>query len=73
MKKSLLLLTLFVTLFFGWSHAQSTLTVADGTEYSTSVPFDGSNADYFLKDQVIYPEWMLADMEESNISAITFH
>lgn len=73
MKKSLLLLTLFATLFFGSSHAQTTLTVADGTGYSGHVPVYGYYADYYQRCQVIYPADMLAEMTETDISAVTFH
>ncbi|MBP5563986.1 MAG: fibronectin type III domain-containing protein, partial [Bacteroidales bacterium] len=73
MKKSLLLLTLFATLFFGSSHAQTSLTVADGMEANSYVPVYGYYADYYQRNQVIYPASMLTDMVGSGILSLTFY
>ncbi len=73
MKKSLLLLTLFATLFFGSSHAQTTLTVADGMEANSYVPVYGYYADYYQRNQVIYPASMLTDMVGGGILSLTFY
>lgn len=73
MKKSLLLLTLFATLFFGSSRAQTTLTVAGGTATNSYIPVYGNYTDEYLREQVVYPASLLDPMAGSSISAMTFH
>jgi predicted outer membrane repeat protein len=73
MKKIVLLFSVFI-LFFSMSlRAQNTLTVADGTGSSGRVPVYGYYTDSYQRCQVIYPADMLAEMTETDISAVTFH
>ena len=53
--------------------AQPTLTVADSTLNGSISPIYTGYSDYFTRNQVIYPASMLSDMEETEISAITFY
>ena len=52
---------------------QHSITVADGTQSNSKSPIYTGYNDYFLRNQVIYPASMLSYMEETEISAITFH
>ena len=75
MKKALLFLLTIMLLGFAAApvSAQSTLTVADGTETNSWVPFYGFYLDAAQHTQIIYPESMLTDMEGFAISQMEFY
>ncbi len=55
------------------SQAQETLTVYDGTNTNSYVPFNGLYADYGTRSQFIMPATDLAEMEGATISGLTFY
>lgn len=75
MKKFLTFLTLLTAL--SWLpigvHAQEELTVAEGTTTNSYIPVYGLYLDDFCRSQFIYPAEMLADMNNSSISSMTFY
>jgi len=75
MKKVLaLLLTIMATVFtIAPVSAQSTLTVANGTETNTNVPFFGYWLDQPQRTQIIYPASMLTNMIGSEITQMDFY
>ena len=72
-----ILLTLLTILVFGFAaaplSAQNTLTVADGTETNSYVPFYGYDMDEVQHTQIIYPESMLANMQGYSITQMEFY
>ena len=55
------------------TNAQSSLTVADGTETNNYVPIYGYWADNFNRDQIIYPADSLTAMVGQPINSMTFY
>lgn len=55
------------------SQAQETLTVYDGTNTNSNVPFYGYYADYGTRSQFIYPATELSEMTGATISQLTFY
>ena len=74
MKKFLLIL-MAVTMGFGTLSlkAQSTLTVADGSDENYYVPVYGLYTDAYERSQTIYPSSMLSQMIGQAISSLTFY
>lgn len=73
MKKSLLLLALFATLFTYSLHAQVTLTVANGDAANEYIPVYGTMNNRYLREQVIYPAEMLSSINGADITSLTFY
>ena len=75
MKKVLLLMLMFLTLGV-CGFAQSTLTVADGTETNEYVPVYGYYADDYLRCQTIYPSSLLTgttNITGESIQGVTYY
>ena len=53
--------------------AQSTLTVANGSDTSEFIPVYGYYADTYLRSQTIYPASMLSSMNGSAITSMVFY
>ena len=69
----LLLITLLLFAFLGGTRAQETLTVYDGTDTNSRIPFYGLYADYGTCSQFIIPADELVVMEGGTITALTFY
>ncbi len=75
MKKILFLMLMLLTMGVS-GFAQSTLTVANGTETNQYVPVYGFYADAYLRCQTIYPSSMLTgttDITGENILGVTYY
>ena len=79
MKKCLLLLLTFLVCGFAalplsaQDEESFVLTVADGTLYNDKVPVHGLFADEYQRCQIIYPQAMVSDMANGDISEMTFY
>ena len=75
MKKVLSLLLTLMTIVFAVAptSAQSTLTVANGTETNPSVPFYSYWLDQEQRTQILYPASMLTDMVGHEITRMEFY
>lgn len=74
MKISTLLISCLMAFNFLTSHAQSQVTVCDGTDYSAYVPFFGfANMDGDQTSQMIYPASLLSNLEGKNIKSMVFY
>ena len=73
--KKILLILLTVLLSFNslMLSAQETLTVADGSESNSYVPFYGLWMDAMTHSQVIYPASMLTNLNGATIISMTFY
>ncbi len=69
----LLLITLFLFAFLGGARAEETLTVYDGTDTNSRIPFYGLYADYGTRSQFIIPAGELVVMDGGTITALTFY
>ena len=74
-RKSIFLrMLLLAALCVPWvTHAQSTLTVADGTSTNQYVPIYGWYGDAYQHSQSIYPSANLADMVGSSITGMAYY
>ena len=74
LRKSLLATLLLMALMTPWAaQAQETLTVYDGTNTNTYVPFYGLYADDGVKCEFVIPADSLEDMTGGTISAMKFY
>ncbi len=69
----LLLMALLLFAFLGGTRAQETLTVYDGTDTHSEIPFWGLYADYGVRSQFIIPAGELVVMDGGTITALTFY
>jgi len=53
--------------------AQTSITVAEGTNTSSYIPVYGYSANAYQREQVIYPAYMLSELEGKNIQSIKFY
>lgn len=66
--------TLIAAVMMALAAQAATLTVCEGTDYSSYIPVDGLYVDSEgTLDQMIYPADMLADMLGTKITSIKFH
>ena len=73
MKNRFLILILLLAVFMPWAaNAQETLTVYNGTDNNTYVPFYGLYADDGVKCEFVIPADQLEDMTGGTISAMKF-
>ena len=73
MKSKHLLLLLLMALLAPWAAQAQTVTVCEGTENSSVVPFDGYNADAAQHNQMIFPADGLTAMNGKNITQMVFY
>ena len=75
MKKKSLLLILLMVLLAPWAaNAQETLTVYDGTDGNSNIPFYGLYADtQGAASECVFPSDMLSEMAGGTITEITFY
>ena len=73
MKSKHLLLTLLLALLVPWAAMAQTVTVCDGTNNSSVVPFDGYNADAAQHNQMIFPATDLTAMNGKVITQMVFY
>ena len=71
--KFLMPLVAIVAMALPWDVQAQTLTVANGTATNTYVPIYGYYCDADQHNQVVYPASMLADMDGSYITSLTFY
>lgn len=74
MKKYIKIFLLFAALMMPWAmHAQSTLTVCDGTDSNEYVPIYGYYADDEQTSQMIFPASMITAMQGYAIEQMVFY
>ena len=73
MKKVVPLFAVLILLITQALSAQTAVTVADSTVSNSAIPLYGMYMNEYLRNQVVYPASMLKEMENVEISAITFY